>query len=132
MKIFEVECVGETQIHARIKRFDGLYYNVSTKKFENNPNLKFKLMRGNGLDLFVWKPENPIEKTLEDFPFGNYIIYYYNDLKVCNYVYVDINEENVAMRIAGIRTVDGDLRTTLNKLSKQMNEVISILKVLKL
>ena len=129
MPHFPLECLADEQVHAQIKRFDGLYFNPTTKKFEDDTSLKIQLTKGESPHENVWRANPEIERTGEFTP-GRYVVYYYAGDKICTAVYESTEKDliipsptDVAIRIASIQTVDGDLRKSINKISKQLSAI---------
>lgn len=97
MRYFSIECVADEPVYARIKRFDGLFYNTFSQTFENDPNANFDLVPGEGLDKNIWSAEIPVEIT-EEFPPGRYTVYYYGADRLHGAVYETITNENSLMK----------------------------------
>jgi hypothetical protein len=129
VKHFNVECIADEPVYVRIKRFDGLFYNQYSQEFENDPNLTISLAQTDGL---LWVASPPIEATHEEFPPGRYTVYYHSYDGTFKGSYIDIPNETtpseVANRVANIQIGEGSLRFALNKISKQVDEILKILK----
>jgi hypothetical protein len=130
MKTFPIEVVCDEPVVVRLKRFDGLFYNVETKKFEDNPELNLPLVNGQNFEVDVWRATPDIEASPEEFLPGRYTVYYYDRTNVLRGASTKVweVETSIAERLASIQTIDGSLRQTLNKVSRQLDEILGILK----
>jgi hypothetical protein len=92
------------------------------------------LQKGYNLDSFVWSSQPPVEVT-DEFPSGRYTVYYYegeNDFvghDVYEYLTNEKTPTEIANRLANIQVGDATLRSALIKISKQLDEILNILKI---
>src|SRR5687768_15425047 len=121
MKTFPIECINTKQTYVKVKRFDGLFYNSFSQKFEDDPNLYFNLTAGEGAEKNLWTAQPSVELT-DEFPAGRYTIYYY-DVRGLRFAFYEsvVNENSpteIARRVAEIQIGETTLRSTLNEILK--------------
>lgn len=98
---------------------------MDSGKFEDNPNLTVELTQVDGI---IWRAE--INK--EGFLPGRYTVYYcgYNGNFKGSYVDLlnEITPSEIAERLAKIQIGETTLRLALDKMSRQVDEILKILK----
>lgn len=122
MTLIPVEFLSDNsdeKIYARIKRFDGKFYNLNNKLFGDDSTSLIPLVRGKGLDKSISNITLDVEET--EFLPGYYIIYFHDDHDILDIESFEIypkfpTVDEIANRIMSCKIGNKTLRECLLKL----------------